>query len=79
MLNPTVAETDRTWLPGWIGVLAPGAALGLSWNARVMGRAELVSRLQAAGLDVLDGPLFRAFEHRVDQSIQRDLVVARKA
>jgi hypothetical protein len=66
-------------LPGWIGVLAPGAALGLSWNARVMGRPELVSRLQAAGLHVLDGPNFRAFEHRVDQSIQRDLVVARKA
>jgi hypothetical protein len=34
--------------------------------------------LAAAGLEVLDDAPYDAFRHRVDQAIQRDVLVARK-
>jgi len=72
-------------LPGWVRVLRTGGAVGISWNVRVAPRAELEASLRDAGLEVLgDGSddaandPWHGFEHRVDQAIQRDLVVARK-
>lgn len=62
-------------LPGWLRVLKPGAALALAWNTRVLERADLVSQLSDAGVEVRDSPPFHGFEHRVDRTIQRDLVV----
>lgn len=61
-------------LPGWLRMLRPGGAIGMAWNTHVAPRAELAGVLADAGLDVLDLPDFR---HRVDQSIVRDLIVAR--
>lgn len=62
----------------WAAALRPGGALGVAWNSRVARRAAAVAVLESAGLDVL--PLGDAgeFEHRVDQSILRDILVARK-
>jgi hypothetical protein len=34
--------------------------------------------LEEAGLEVVDDEPFHDFEHRVDQAINRDLIVARK-
>jgi hypothetical protein len=65
-------------LPGWVEVLARGGALGLSWNTKVLRRDDLTSTLGRAGLDVVDDPSMLRFAHRVDQSIQRDLIVATK-
>jgi hypothetical protein len=64
-------------LDGWMGAMKPGAAIGLSWNAKVLKRADLVDLLVSHGLDVRDDAA-ASFEHRVDQSITRDLVVAVK-
>lgn len=64
-------------LEGWVGVLRPGGAIGLAFNTKVVPRAEMVEALSGTGLDVMDGGPWLRFEHRVDRSIQRDLIVAR--
>ncbi|GAA5115380.1 SAM-dependent methyltransferase [Haloechinothrix salitolerans] len=63
-------------VPVWLRVLRPGGALGISWNVKVLPRDELAAILRKAGLDVHDGPPFDGFVHRVDQAIERDLLVA---
>jgi SAM-dependent methyltransferase len=68
----------RDAMPGWVQVLRSGGALGIAWNTQVADRAELVGIAEAAGLTVLDEGPYRAFAHRVDQAITRDVLVARK-
>jgi hypothetical protein len=63
-------------LPVWAGQLKTGGALGLSWNAIGLKRDELIAHIAAAGLEPLDFGPYRDFEHRVDSSIIRDVVVA---
>ena len=64
--------------PGWSRLLKPGGALGLSWNTLVARREEAARILAESGLIVMDsGPHLR-FAHRVDQAINRDILVARK-
>lgn len=61
-------------VPQWLPLLRPGAALGLSWNTKVARRALAEDILIANGLEIVEHlPL----EHRVDQGIERDVVVAR--
>ena len=66
-------------LPVWAGQLKSGGALGLSWNAIGLRRERLLEDVAAAGLEPLDYGPYRDFEHRVDSSIRRDIVVAIKA
>ncbi len=65
-------------LPVWRTVVRPGGAVVLSWNVRVLPRPQLLALLDDAGLAVvaLGGGI--GFEHRVDRTITRDLVVARR-
>lgn len=63
-------------IPVWAGQLRSGGALGLSWNTHGLTREDLAAMLAGAGLEVLDGPLWPGFGHRVDSSIHRDLIVA---
>ncbi|GAB3579249.1 TRM11 family SAM-dependent methyltransferase [Calidifontibacter terrae] len=63
-------------LPGWIRALRVGGAVGLSYNRHVAPADELRLLLEQHGLDVFDAG--ERFRHRVDASIDRDLVVARK-
>jgi hypothetical protein len=63
-------------LNGWIGAMKPGAAIGLSFNTKVLKRDDLVDVLQRH--DLVPRVDTISFEHRVDQSITRDLVVAVK-
>jgi SAM-dependent methyltransferase len=62
-------------VPQWVPLLRPGGALGLSWNTNVAKRALAEDILLASGLEVVDLP---ELAHRVDQSIERDVVIARK-
>jgi SAM-dependent methyltransferase len=64
--------------PAWAKALRPGGALGISWNTRVARREDAAEALAAAGLEVLDDGPYRAFRHRVDQAITRDILIARK-
>ena len=64
--------------PVWVSLIRPGGALGMSWNTHVAHRSAAAQCLREAGLDVLeDGPYAR-FEHRVDQAITRDVIIARR-
>jgi hypothetical protein len=65
-------------VPVWAEQLKAGGALGLSWNAIGLKRERLLEHLSAAGLEPLDFGPYRDFEHRVDSSIRRDIVVAIK-
>jgi hypothetical protein len=65
-------------LPVWAEQLKVGGALGVSWNAIGLKRERLLEYLSAAGLEPLDFGPYRNFEHRVDSSIVRDVVVATK-
>jgi hypothetical protein len=65
-------------LPVWAGQLKTGGALGLSWNAIGLRRERLLELLAGAGLEPLEFGPYRDFEHRVDSSIRRDVVVAVK-
>jgi SAM-dependent methyltransferase len=64
-------------MPIWRAALRPGGAIGISWNNLVARRDKLAQILAENGLEVRDSPAHRSFEHRVDNSIQRDLIVAR--
>jgi hypothetical protein len=65
-------------VPVWAAMLRPGGALGLSWNTHVARREQAAEVLAGVGLTVLDGPGYGDLAHRVDQSIERDVLVARK-
>ena len=71
-------ELLQACLGGWTGVLARGGVLVLSWNSHVLPASEMAEILESAGLTVLRDPLYRKFEHRVDNSIRRDLIAAKK-
>ena len=64
--------------PAWARALRPGGALGISWNTHVARRDDAAEALASAGLQVLDDGPYRAFRHRVDQAITRDILIARK-
>jgi hypothetical protein len=65
-------------LPVWAKQLKTGGALGLSWNTIGLRRERLLELLAEAALEPLDFGPYRDFEHRVDASIRRDIVVAVK-
>jgi len=65
-------------LPGWLRILRTGGTIGLSFNRHVAPRDELSELLRAGGLECVEGPGYDDLRHRVDASIDRDLVVARK-
>ncbi|HNV11431.1 MAG TPA: site-specific DNA-methyltransferase [Propionibacteriaceae bacterium] len=63
-------------IPVWASMLKPGGALGLSWNTYGISREDLASLMVRSGLRVRDEEPFLGFAHRVDSSINRDLIVA---
>ncbi|MEV7226435.1 MULTISPECIES: SAM-dependent methyltransferase [Polymorphospora] len=65
-------------VPVWAELLRPGGAVGISWNTHVARRDEAAAVLADAGLVPVDGPGYLDFSHRVDQAIERDVLVARK-
>lgn len=71
-------ELLKACLPAWREVLIPGGTLALSWNTFVLPREQLVHLLEQEGFQVLNDGDWLGFEHRVDQAIRRDIVVARK-
>lgn len=64
-------------LPGWVRLLRPGGAVGVSWNTHVARREEVVKLFAGHGLEVLDSGPYRELAHRVDQAVVRDAVIAR--
>jgi len=65
-------------VPGWAEVLMPGGTMVLAWNTFVLPREKVVEIVEKSGLRVSDDEVYSRFEHRVDQSIKRDIIVAKK-
>jgi SAM-dependent methyltransferase len=63
-------------IPIWTPLLRPGGAIGIAWNTLVARREQLAALLTQNGLNVCDSAAYRGFQHRVDSSIERDLIVA---
>jgi hypothetical protein len=62
-------------VPQWLALLRTSGALGLSWNLKVAKRALAEDILLANGLELVPQA---ELAHRVDQGIERDVIVARK-
>lgn len=74
--NPS--ELLSACLPVWREVLKPGGALALAWNSHLLSHEGMEQLLEKNGFSVKKEDCYRQFEHRVDQSILRDVVVAVK-
>lgn len=66
----------RAAIPIWASQLKPGGALGLAWNTYGLTREDLVDIVTDAGLTAQNSGPWLEFAHRVDSSINRDLLVA---
>lgn len=65
-------------LPVWRTVVRPGGAIALSWNVKTIARTDVAAGLTQAGFEVVEPAEDCTFEHRVDRTITRDLIVARR-
>ncbi len=77
-LSRSPAELMETCLPEFYKILKSGGCLVLAWNKFVWSREAFTELLTTKGFKVLDTAPYDQFTHRVDQSIKRDIVVARK-
>ena len=74
--NP--AELLEASLPGWFKVLKKGGVAVIAWNAFVVSRKRLSDLFTQHGFEVLTESPYNEFEHMVDRSIKRDIIVAKK-
>ena len=70
--NP--AQLLDACLPAWQEVLKPGGSIVLAWNSNVLPRVKMEQIFSAQGLSVKNDGRYLQFGHRVDQSIQRDII-----
>jgi SAM-dependent methyltransferase len=76
MRNPKPLLT--TALPAWISVLKPNGVIALSWNTHLLSRNEAELLFEDNGLTLFCEIPYTNFEHLVDQSITRDIIVGIK-
>ncbi len=77
-LSRSPLQLLRSAIPVWTQLIQPGGTIGVSWNTHVAARAEAVAIFEDNGLRVCTGDGYLDFGHWVDQSIDRDVLVARK-
>ncbi len=77
-LTRSPADLLRTCLPAWRDVLKTGGTVALAWNVNVLPRPAAEQLLEEAGFTVLHGGAYDRFQHRVDQAILRDVILAKK-
>ena len=77
-LTRSPAELMEACLPEFYKILKTGGSLVLAWNKFVWSRAAFTELLTSNNFKVLDASPYDQFTHRVDQSIKRDIMVARK-
>ena len=74
--NPITLLSES--LPEWYGTLKTNGCIVLAWNTFLISREKMIALFKAAGFEVFTQPPYDTFEHRVDQSIKRDILVAKK-
>lgn len=73
------AQLLTTCLRGWHKVLKPQGILALSWNTLVLPREQMEQYLNQYKFQVLSNDCLSNLAHQVDASIQRDIILAKKA
>jgi tRNA G10 N-methylase Trm11 len=71
-------ELLMSCLPGWRDILMPGGTIVLAWNKFVLSKEEMNSVFEQNKFSVLQNDDYNNFEHRVDQAIKRDIIVAKR-
>lgn len=74
--NPS--ELLEQSLDAWYEVLKVGGVVVVAWNSYIVTKKRVADIFAKHGFDVLDNPPYDQFEHNVDRSIRRDMIVARK-
>lgn len=64
-------------LDSWKKVLKPNGIVALSWNSLVFSREKAIEVFESKGFSVLNDDIYKSFEHRVDNSIKRDIIVGK--
>ncbi len=77
-LSRSPLQLLRAAIPVWTQLIQPGGTIGISWNTHVAARSEAVAIFEDNGLRICDADGYLDFAHWVDQSIDRDVLVARK-
>jgi len=73
MRNPV--NLLKACMPAWTEILKLGGSIVLAWNTFLLKREELENIFTENKLDIID---FGNFSHRVDQAINRDIVIGVK-
>lgn len=66
-------------ISAWYKVLKTAGAVVLSWNSLVMKKEEIAKVFEDNQFEVLTDEPFNSLEHRVDNSIRRDVFIAKKS
>ncbi len=74
--NPS--ELLSACLPQWHKVLKKGGTIVLAWNSFVAAKEKLYPIFKDNGFELLINDDYDQFEHMVDKSIKRDIIVAKK-
>lgn len=82
--NDGAKERSPLWLlqaalPAWHNALKAKGSIVLSFNEFTMKREDLATLMEEKGFNVLDDAPYIDYLHRVDQSINRNIIVAIKA
>ena len=64
-------------LPSWKNVLKKNGIIVLAWNTFVFSKKDFSEIFEKEGFEVLSDGAYSMFEHRVDNSIKRDIIVAK--
>ncbi|MBR5560539.1 MAG: hypothetical protein IKU73_03915 [Clostridia bacterium] len=72
----SIGGTLQKALPAWHDALKPGGVLAMSFNTYVTKREELERMCQLAGFEIVETA---SLEHWVEQAINRDVILARRA
>ena len=75
----SLARLVERVLPGCVRALKPGGAVAFAFNLNTLRRAEVATHMESAGLEVMSQPPYDDFSHWVEQAVERDVVIARKA
>ena len=74
--NPT--ELLKICLPEWKKTLKTGGTIVLAWNINIISKHQVSKIFAENDLEVLTENPYNKFEHQVDNSIKRDIIVAIK-
>ena len=74
--NPYAFLKDS--LDSWFDVLKPGGTIVLAWNSFLLDLDNMRELMECHGYTTLKGGAYDQFEHMVDRSIKRNVVVAVK-